>query len=402
MRVRLLRDARGADEKKRRRRSRSSSSWARRARSWRSSAEPGPAQELARQAFFELMNPKASTESLPEAKDAKAAPAARTSSRRSDRRVAQSARRSSSRSRSRRAGPLPGRARRARTSLAKNVVTSDGVVVTSACTPTGPELCFNANDDNCNGVIDEGCGVGTGVLQFMVAWGDSPADVDISRHRPERREGPQVEPLDAAPGLQLEKNCPEDGCHGQNVENVFFEGNEPPRGKYIVEVKLVDPHGAELPVRAHLSARVGNRTFAMDLTLAPGGARRSRASRSSSEPPPRRGARVDGESERGCLRRPHRRERTGAGLGVRGERARAPDGASVMKRPAPAVGAGRRGAGVARALASAALAVAAHPSGSIASAAVRPRSRPRHGSRVGVAVGVAATGGAGLGAEPCG
>lgn len=26
-----------------------------------------------------------------------------------------------------------------------------------------------------------------------------------------------------------------------------------------------------LPVRAHLSARVGNRTFAMDLVLAPGG-----------------------------------------------------------------------------------------------------------------------------------
>jgi hypothetical protein len=56
------------------------------------------------------------------------------------------------------------------------------------------------------------------------------------------------------------------------MENVFFEGNEPPRGKYVVEVKLVDPHGAALPVRAHLSARVGNRTFAMDLTLAPGGA----------------------------------------------------------------------------------------------------------------------------------
>ena len=34
--------------------------------------------------------------------------------------------------------------------VAKNVTTSDGIVVTSACTPTGPELCFNANDDNCN------------------------------------------------------------------------------------------------------------------------------------------------------------------------------------------------------------------------------------------------------------
>jgi len=155
--------------------------------------------------------------------------------------------------------------------LAKNVVTSDGIVVTSACTPTGPELCFNANDDNCNGVIDEGCGVGTGVLQFVVAWGDSPADIDISVTDPT---GSKVHKTNrsSSSGLQLEKNCPEDGCHGQNMENVFFEGNEPPRGKYIVEVKLVDPHGAELPVRAHLSARVGNRTFAMDLVLAPGGA----------------------------------------------------------------------------------------------------------------------------------
>src|SRR4051812_1073385 len=68
--------------------------------------------------------------------------------------------------------------------VAKNVAASDGVVVTSACTPTGPELCFNANDDNCNGVIDEGCGVGTGLLQFTIAWGDSPADVDLLVHDP--------------------------------------------------------------------------------------------------------------------------------------------------------------------------------------------------------------------------
>ena len=53
------------------------------------------------------------------------------------------------------------------------------------------------------------------------------------------------------------------------LQAVFYEGNEPPRGKYVVEVKLVDPHGAELPVRVHLSARLGNRTYAMDLALAP-------------------------------------------------------------------------------------------------------------------------------------
>jgi tRNA (guanosine-2'-O-)-methyltransferase len=152
--------------------------------------------------------------------------------------------------------------------VAKNVVTSEGVVIAAACVPTGPELCFNANDDNCNGVIDEGCGSQTGVLQFMIAWGDSPADVDLIVTDPN---GARVHKgnRSISSGLQLEKNCPEEGCHGQNVENVFFEGNEPPRGKYIVEVKLVDPKGADLPVKVHLSARVGSRTYAMDLAMAP-------------------------------------------------------------------------------------------------------------------------------------
>jgi hypothetical protein len=152
--------------------------------------------------------------------------------------------------------------------VAKNVTPSAGVSISAACTPTGPELCFNAQDDNCNGIIDEGCGVGTGVLQFTIAWLDSPADVDLVVVDPN---GAKVHKANRsiASGLQLEKNCPEDGCHGQNVENVYFEGNEPPRGKYVVEVKLTDAHGAELPVKVRLSARLGNRTYAMDLELSP-------------------------------------------------------------------------------------------------------------------------------------
>ncbi len=162
-------------------------------------------------------------------------------------------------------GPAgPGAASPGANVVAKNVVPSDGVVVTSACSPTGPELCFNAIDDNCNGVIDEGCGATSGVLQFMIAWGDSPADIDIVVTDPNGHKSGRGSPS----GLQRERNCPEDGCHGQNMENVFFEGLDPPRGKYSVEVKLVDARGAELPIRAHLSARVGNRSFAMDLTLA--------------------------------------------------------------------------------------------------------------------------------------
>src|SRR4051812_31696939 len=166
----------------------------------------------------------------------------------------------------------PGAASPGANVIAKNLSATEGVVVTAGCTPTGPELCFNANDDNCNGVIDEGCGVGTGVLQFMIAWGDSPADVDLTVTDPKAahvNKGSRRTPS----GLQLEKNCPDDGCHQQNAENVYLDfddGVEPVRGRYIVEVRLADPRGAELPVKVHLSARVGSRTWAMDLTLSPG------------------------------------------------------------------------------------------------------------------------------------
>ena len=153
--------------------------------------------------------------------------------------------------------------------VAKNVETK-GLELQMACMPTGPELCFNAIDDNCNGVIDEGCGVGTGVLQFTVAWGDSPADVDLVVTDPNG--GRVYEGNRNAPsGLRLDKDCPgDDGCHGQNIENVFLDGLDPPKGKYQVEVRLTELRGAETPVKVRLGARVGSRTFGAELLLKPG------------------------------------------------------------------------------------------------------------------------------------
>ena len=71
MRIRLLRDARSADEKKRTQAVQILKFMGEKGALMALKSEQGPAQDLARQAFFELMNPKASTESLPEAKDAK-------------------------------------------------------------------------------------------------------------------------------------------------------------------------------------------------------------------------------------------------------------------------------------------------------------------------------------------
>ncbi len=151
----------------------------------------------------------------------------------------------------------------------KNVTPGDGVDLQVGCTPSGPELCFNAVDDNCNGVIDEGCGITTGVLQFTVAWGDSPADVDLIVTDPN---GERVDETSRASkgGLHLDKDCPgENGCHGQNIENIFMEGLDVPRGKYTVEVRLVDAKSASLPVKVRVSARVGNHTFGTTVNLSP-------------------------------------------------------------------------------------------------------------------------------------
>jgi hypothetical protein len=153
-----------------------------------------------------------------------------------------------------------------------------GVALVAACTPSGLELCFNAVDDNCNGVIDEGCGVATGPLQFIVAWGDSPADVDLVVT------GPSGERVDhanraTASGLHLDRDCPSEGCGGQNTENVSFEGSDPARGHYDVDIRLKALNGAAPPVRLRFGARVGSRSYGADVLLMPDDTRALRDSR---------------------------------------------------------------------------------------------------------------------------
>lgn len=140
--------------------------------------------------------------------------------------------------------------------------------VFALCSPSGPERCFDAVDDNCNGLIDEGCGLQTGLVQFVIAWDAPKADVDLAVIDPEGQLAEAGRPT--ALGLVKDRDCPgaEDACHGQNVENVFLAADaELPRGSYRVVVRLDALGGEEPPVTVHLGARVGPKTYSARFEL---------------------------------------------------------------------------------------------------------------------------------------
>jgi len=143
---------------------------------------------------------------------------------------------------------------------------ADVLPIEEACVPTGPERCFDARDDNCNGIIDEGCGVKTGVVQFIIAWDDPNADVDLLVTDPK---GELVEVgRPSLAGLIKERDCPgkQQECHGENFENVYLDGERPKNGSYRVKIRL-ERLGDEEEVRVTLGARVGPKTYASRIVL---------------------------------------------------------------------------------------------------------------------------------------
>ena len=126
-----------------------------------------------------------------------------------------------------------------------------------ACTPNGIEQCFDAIDNNCNGIIDEGCGLRTGVLQFTIAWPESTADVDLIVTSPDGSPARIGEPNSA--GLAKDRDCPgrNNACYGQNVENVYLVGTSVHRGRYRIELRLANKGQLDAPLPVRLSMRLG-------------------------------------------------------------------------------------------------------------------------------------------------
>jgi len=152
----------------------------------------------------------------------------------------------------------------------KDVKVSEGAGLELSCTPTGVEMCFDAIDNNCNGVLDEGCGLHTGILQFTIAWEEADADVDLNVYDTSGELARVGEPT--IDGLTKDRDCPRMNgeCQGQNVENVFLSEGDPKRGRYRVVVRLDKLNGATAPLKVRLGVRVGQRSYGMAVSLAPG------------------------------------------------------------------------------------------------------------------------------------
>lgn len=106
------------------------------------------------------------------------------------------------------------------------------------CSRVGLETCFNAIDDDCNGLVDEGCGLPSGVLQIVAAWDAPDADVNLVVTDPkgERVAVGRYTSL----GLTKDRDCPgpQDECSGQNFEVVTCAASQLPVGRYRVELVL--------------------------------------------------------------------------------------------------------------------------------------------------------------------
>lgn len=134
--------------------------------------------------------------------------------------------------------------------------------------PSGPEVCFNGRDDNCNGVLDEGCGVPTGLLRFTIAWAEAEADVDLDVVGP-KGELAEVGRVSAS-GLTKVRDCPgrQNDCKGLNMESVVLDlDDELTRGDYQVTIRLERTEQLDEPILVNFSARLGPKSYATEVRL---------------------------------------------------------------------------------------------------------------------------------------
>lgn len=130
-------------------------------------------------------------------------------------------------------------------------------VVDSYCNQGAQEVC-NGLDDNCDGVIDEGCGFSSGNIQITLAWGTG-ADLDLYVIDPSGYEI-SYQNTRSPSGGHLDHDA-RGACNrrqaGNTIENVYWDAANPPSGQYRVEVHYWGECGVAGTTQATLSIAVG-------------------------------------------------------------------------------------------------------------------------------------------------
>lgn len=133
--------------------------------------------------------------------------------------------------------------------------------VNAPCKATGLEICFNATDDDCNGLWDEGCGIANGLMQIVIAWDVADADVNLVVIDPkgETAEVGQITTL----GLTKDRDCPgrDDVCAGQNFEVVSLAGGGLAPGRYGLRIVLARAGRGRAGVNVWIGGHLGQDTL---------------------------------------------------------------------------------------------------------------------------------------------
>lgn len=146
-------------------------------------------------------------------------------------------------------------------------------VVEATCVQGGQEAC-NGIDDNCNGVVDEGCGYQTGAIQITSAW-NTNADIDMYVTDPSG-ETLSYSHTNSASGGVLDHDA-RGACVAQTannrIENVYWNSPQPPHGTYTVALHYYSDCGVNAgPTASTVSIAVGGRVIgAYQVMLTPGG-----------------------------------------------------------------------------------------------------------------------------------
>jgi tRNA (guanosine-2'-O-)-methyltransferase len=152
------------------------------------------------------------------------------------------------------------------TTTETSVAVPAGVTMIQAQCQQGTQEACNGLDDNCNGVIDEGCGYQGGNVQITVAW-QSSSDIDLHVTDPNNEEvfyGHR----NSASGAVLDRDA-NAACNQSppTVENVYW-GTQPMPGQYRIRVVAYDMCGSP-STPATVSISVGGRilgTYSMNFS----------------------------------------------------------------------------------------------------------------------------------------